>query len=203
MALAWLVLSLSARRSGLFGEVLRDLMRRAPGRGPAVLGLVSKFAESALNARLKLDGDRGVDVAVLVRIVRSALFVNNVNRDGLEGDRESERRICLMVAKPSICGLCGCVGDSIWMGPQAVWRGEYSNSMPVAGLLDESLRVSQLGRRVDEASSGCACLCCGATAYKYAKVCCVMRYSAVRVCNSLKCCLDAGSQATVFGFERY
>lgn len=59
VALAWLLISLRARRSGLLGEVFRDLMRSGPVRAPAVFGLASKFVESALNARLSPEGDRG------------------------------------------------------------------------------------------------------------------------------------------------
>lgn len=72
--------------------------------------------------------------------------------------------------------------------PQAVWRGEYSNSMPVVGLLDEVLRVSQVGRRVvDEASSGWV-----SCAYKYGIVYCVARCGAVGAGRySLEWCLDS------------
>jgi hypothetical protein len=59
VALAWLFMSLRARRSGLLGDVLRDLIRRGPVRAPAVLGLASKLVESALNVRLSPEGDRG------------------------------------------------------------------------------------------------------------------------------------------------
>lgn len=62
LALAWFVLSLSARRSGLLGDVLRDFMRSGPERDPEDFDLVSKFVESALNARLSPDGDRGAVV---------------------------------------------------------------------------------------------------------------------------------------------
>lgn len=130
VALAWLLMSPSVRRSGLLGEVLRDLMRSGPVRPPVDLGRASKLVESALYVRLSPEGDRGTGDIGAVGDVAFPLAARSVEyREGLDGERDSERRICLIVAKPSICGLCGWLGDSICMEPPAEWRGEYSSSI--------------------------------------------------------------------------
>ena len=94
-----LVLSLNARLSGLLGEVLRDLVRTTPVRDVVLLPMFAWWLESTLNARLNPDGDRGAGgMGAFGDVV--PLVVSRANRDGFEGDRDSERRICRMVLKP-------------------------------------------------------------------------------------------------------
>lgn len=99
VAFAELVLSLSARLSGLFvGEVLRERVLTTPVR--EAMGLFPMLLESTLNVRLSPDGDRGAgDIGAFGEA--GPRVVNRVNRDGFDGDRDSERRICRMVLKPS------------------------------------------------------------------------------------------------------
>ena len=94
LAFAWFVLSLKARRSGLFGEVLRKAVRICPLRFTVYLLLgTGSVAASALNARDKQDGDAGAVGEVL------ADFAVHVEyRAGFDGERERERRICCMDA---------------------------------------------------------------------------------------------------------
>lgn len=97
--------SLKARRSGLSGEVLRDPERKWPLRLVNDLFLTGGSdagAESALKARDSAEGDLGAVGEVLV----GDLFKLWGYRAGLEGERESERRICWIEAYPSIVRPC-------------------------------------------------------------------------------------------------
>lgn len=88
------MLSLRARRSGLFGEVLRDVARSGAARLTDVLGFNGcSLAASALEARERRDGEDGAVGEVLEVFGLCAEY-----RAGLEGDRESDRRICWMEA---------------------------------------------------------------------------------------------------------
>jgi hypothetical protein len=94
VAFAWLVLSLSARRSGLLGEVLREPRRKGVLRLRDGFLAGKSAAASALKARESVEGAVGEALGD---------FTVNVGwRAGFEGERDKERRICCMEAKPSM-----------------------------------------------------------------------------------------------------
>ena len=84
------MLSLKARRSGLFGEVLLGPERRGTLRFAELVCLgVSVEVASAVNARDRPDGDTG---AVGEELLDLGALIEK--RAGLDGDRERDRRIC-------------------------------------------------------------------------------------------------------------
>lgn len=106
-ALTWLLPSLKARRSELFGDVLRALTRIGAFRLRLNLLLFEQSVEAfALNARERADGGDFL----------GDLVVYSWKRDGLEGERDSERRICLIEGNASM-EYCGWVGESRCMPP--------------------------------------------------------------------------------------
>lgn len=122
-AFAWLVLSLSARLRGLLGEILRVAGRRVELRFTQCLGLAASDVVSALCVRDRSEGEAGAfgDLGTLGEVM--------VWRAGLEGERDRDRLISRIEAKPSIEARCRCVGDRRWAALPGECRGEYSNSI--------------------------------------------------------------------------
>ena len=90
LAFAWFVLSLRARRSGLFGDVLRETVRFT-FRLTEYLGLGRGSVAANVNMPYgRESGESGADGGVVV----VALVWYIEDRPGLHGDFDSERRSC-------------------------------------------------------------------------------------------------------------